>query len=468
MNPTEGDQGPRVAILNVVGLCRRHLGSNTPNLTEHARSNFRKEQVIRPVLPALTCSAQATYLTGKSPTDHGIVGNGWYDRQLQEHHFWKQSNHLVKGEKLWENIRRKRKDFRCANLFWWYNMYSTVDYSITPRPLYSSDGNKIFDVHSQPMNIRDEIKKELGDFPFPSFWGPRAGIESSRWIAESARWIEEKYAPELSLVYLPHLDYDLQRFGPHDPRIKSALEQIDSVAGELIKFFNNHGVEVVVLSEYGITQAKRVIYPNRIFRHQGWLSIKEEFGGETLDCGGSQVFALPDHQVCHVYLGDNDESFRKKVLSCLESMEGVEKVLHGKSRAEAGLSHERAGDFVILAQEDAWFAYYYWTEDTRAPEFAKCVDIHRKYGYDPAELFIDPTISFPSLRAARKLLAKKLGFRMRMDLIPLDPHLVKGTHGSIPQDPIDWPLIFGPGIQSGENSVEAEQVHSILENLLLR
>ena len=160
MSNREGNQNPRAVVLNVVGLCQRHLGQDTPHLTSLARSNERNERVIRPAFPALTCSAQASYLTGKTPGEHGIVGNGWYDRTLNEHHFWKQSNQLVEGEKLWESIRRKREDFRCANLFWWYNMYSSVDYSVTPRPLYGSDGKKVFDIHSQPLDLRHSLKAD--------------------------------------------------------------------------------------------------------------------------------------------------------------------------------------------------------------------------------------------------------------------------------------------------------------------
>jgi predicted AlkP superfamily pyrophosphatase or phosphodiesterase len=189
-------------------------------------------------------------LTGTQPSEHGIVGNGWYDRTLNEHHFWKQSNRLVGGEKIWEKLRQDRPGFRTANLFWWFNMYSSVDYSITPRPLYRSDGLKTFDVHAHPLSIRDEVKNELGPFPFHSFWGPKAGIDSSKWIAESAKWTESRYEPNLSLVYLPHLDYDLQRFGPGDPRVKPALREIDQVVGDLIDFYEKKGVRVVILSEY--------------------------------------------------------------------------------------------------------------------------------------------------------------------------------------------------------------------------
>ena len=468
MNYGEGEQCPRAVVLNVVGLCRRHLGPDTPRLTSLARSKAGGERLIRPAFPALTCSAQATYLTGKTPSEHGIVGNGWYDRTLNEHHFWKQSNQLVQGEKLWESLRRDRKDFRCAKLFWWYNMYSSADYSITPRPLYGSDGNKVFDVHSQPLELRHKIKRDLGEFPFPSFWGPTAGIDSSQWIAESARWIEERHQPDLSLVYLPHLDYDLQRFGPNDPRIKTALRAIDEVAGDLIDFFEERRVRVIVLSEYGITEVRRTIHPNREFRHQGWLRIKEEFGLDAIDCGSSRAFALTDHQIAHVYLPQADANLRGKVRACLESMDGVAAVLEGETKRKAGLDHPRAGDLVALAEEDAWFAYYHWEDDERAPEFARCIDIHRKYGYDPAELFFDPKIRLPKLRAARKLLAKKMGFRIHMDLIPLDAGLVKGSHGVIPRDENDWPILFGEGLPESGESIEATEVRDLLLNLFSR
>ena len=467
MTNTKGASFPRVAVINLVGLCRRHLGKDMPRVTAFTQKNGYQERLIRPTLPALTCSAQATYLTGTLPEKHGIVGNGWYDRTLNEHHFWKQSNALVQGDKIWDVIKRDRPGFTCAKLFWWYNMYSTADFSITPRPLYGSDGNKQFDIHSHPMGIRDEIKKELGEFPFPSFWGPMAGIASSQWIADSARWIEDRHAPDLSLIYLPHLDYDLQRYGPTDDRLPKALLEIDQVAGDLIAYFENKGVTPILLSEYGISEVDKVIYPNRDFRHQGWLSIKEEFGKETLDCGGSDVFALTDHQVAHIYINNQSPDFRKKVRACLESLDGVDEVLEGPARMKAGLNHERAGDLIALSKENAWFAYYHWIDDAMAPEFARCIDIHRKYGYDPAELFFDPDLTAPKVRAARKLIAKKLGFRVHMDLIPLDASLVKGSHGVIPKDQADWPILCGPVVHDSLSPLEPTDVFSVIRKTLL-
>lgn len=460
------ENGPRLAVLNLVGLCSRLLGKNTPSLQRFIQSNGGEAQRIDPVLPALTCSAQATYLTGGIPSEHGIVGNGWYDRTLHEHHFWKQSNPLVKGEKIWETISKERPDFRCANLFWWYNMYSSANFSITPRPLYRSDGLKTFDIHAHPLEIREQIKRTLGEFPFASFWGPRAGLPSSEWIARSAKWMEETEAPDLSLVYLPHLDYDLQRYGPASAQAEKAVRELDSLVGDLLDFYESRDVRVVILSEYGLTEAKRTIHPNRILRKKGWLNLKNELGLEYLDCGGSAAFALTDHQVAHVYLNRKDDAFRFQVLAELEKIDGIARILHGEERRAHGLDHERAGDFVLLAEEDAWFVYYHWLDDALAPDFARCVDVHRKYGYDPAELFLDPSIPFPFLKVAGKLLAKKLGFRIFMDLVPLDPSLVKGTHGARPRDPLDWPVIFGHSITGGKDPLPATKVRSLLLNAL--
>jgi predicted AlkP superfamily pyrophosphatase or phosphodiesterase len=431
----------RTAILNVVGLTLRLIGEHTPRLQRAAQGGGLIR--VKPVLPAVTCTAQSTYLTGLPPSGHGAVANGWFDRTLAEHHFWKQSNHLVRGEKLWEKCRAARPGFTCAKLFWWYNMYSTADWSITPRPMYPADGRKVFDVSSHPLAIRDAIKRDLGEFPFPAFWGPMAGIASSEWIAKSAEWIEEKHRPDLSLVYLPHLDYNLQRLGPDDPRLAKDLQAIDRVAGRLIDFFEQRGVRPIVLSEYGITAVRRSIALNRVFRTKGWLAIKDELGLELMDCGASKVFAIADHQVAHIYV--NDQSLLAAVRAAVEGMDGVARVLDADGKRAEGLDHERSGDLVAFSAEDAWFNYYYWDDDRKAPDFARCVDIHRKYGFDPVELFIDPALALPKLRIAAKLLRKLLGFRMLMDLIPLDPSLVRGSHGARPKDSADWPVLIGMG-----------------------
>ena len=448
----------RTAILDVVGLTPRLIGAHTPRIAAAAEAGGMIR--VKPVVPAVTCTAQSTYLTGLPPAGHGAVANGWYDRALAEHHFWKQSNHLVHGPKLWEKLRAQRPNFTCAKLFWWYNMYSTADWSITPRPLYPADGRKVFDIYTHPLPMREAIKEDLGEFPFPAFWGPTAGIASSVWIAQSAEWVEKRHHPDLSLVYLPHLDYNLQRLGPDHPRIAQDCRAIDGVVGRLIDFYAKAGVRVILLSEYGITNVRRSIALNREFRAQGWLAVKDELGRELLDCGASKVFAIADHQAAHIYV--NDPALLGAARALVEKIDGVARVLDAAGQRAAGLDHSRSGDLVAFSAEDAWFTYYYWEDDAKAPDFARCVDIHRKFGYDPVELFVDPAIAAPKLKIAGKLARKKLGFRTLMDFIPLDASLVKGSHGTCPADSAEWPVLIGTGQSDGNQPIEATAVHDRL------
>jgi predicted AlkP superfamily pyrophosphatase or phosphodiesterase len=493
----------RVAVINVVGLTEALIGEHTPRIAEFVKRGVLAQ--IAPAFPAVTCTAQSNYLTGKMPSQHGIVGNGWFNHELAEVQFWKQSNHIVRGNKIWDELRERDPKFTVANCFWWFNMYSSADYSITPRPIYKADGGKVFDVYSWPYSIREEIKRDLGEFPFFGFWGAAAGIKTpqgsaacaTRWIAESAKWIENKFSPTLNLIYLPHLDYNLQRYGVYggtgvspvlsgvppensfgnkirrdaefnkrdacstNPQIIPDLRAIDSIVGDLIDFFGKRSVPVVLLSEYGITNVDTPIHLNRIFREQGWLTVKDELGLEVLDAGASKVFAVADHQIAHIYL--NDKSLENSVREVLENIPGVEKILGGGEKIAVGIAHPRAGDLIAVAAENAWFTYYYWLDDARAPDFARTVDVHRKPGYDPVELFLDPKIPLPKLKIAWRLLQKKLGFKYLMDVISLDATLVKGSHGRRPADKKDWPVLIAdqPGIL-GAKEIESTDVYQIL------
>ncbi len=432
-------QAMRLAVINLVGLSQSLLGEHLPGLTRFAEKHG--QQSYAPAFPAVTCTAQSSILTGTSPARHGIVANGWYDRENAEVRFWKQSNHLVHGEKLWDKLRREIPGFTCAKLFWWYNMYSTADFAITPRPLYPADGRKVFDVHTQPMGMREELKAALGAFPFPAFWGPAAGIASSEWIAASAKWVEEKHSPTLSLVYLPHLDYPLQKDGPSAPNIPDELRKIDKVATDLIDYYESRNIRVLVLSEYGISPVTRPIHLNRLFRKKGWLQLKDELGRETLDCGASRVFAVADHQVAHVYV--NDPSIKNEVRALLENTPGIDEVRDPAAMWGEGVATERGGDFIAISAADAWFTYYFWENDAVAPDYAQTIDIHRKPGYDPCELFIDPAIALPKLKIAGFLLRKKLGLRALLEVIPLDASLVKGSHGSDQVPLAERPMLLG-------------------------
>ena len=438
----------RIAVLNVVGLTKGLIAKNLPRIRKIAEN--LETTSFTPAFPAVTTTAQATYLTGTSPSDHGIVGNGWYEREDAEVRFWKQSNHLIRGEKLWEALRREKGDFRCAKMFWWYNMYSSADWSVTPRPIYPADGRKVFDVYAHPPGLRDKLVGELGEFPFPSFWGPRAGLPSSQWIADSARWVEEQEQPDLNLVYLPHLDYGLQRWGPDASEMGVEFEAIDRLVDELISFFVKRGVEVVLLSEYGISKVRKPVHLNRVFRDKGWIQIKNELGLELLDAGASRAFAVADHQVAHVYV--RDDSIRNEVRCVLEATEGVAEVR--ESGFGDGIGARRAGDFIAVSSPESWFTYYYWMDDMVAPDFARTVDIHRKPGYDPAELHLDPALSLPRIRIASFLIRKKLGFRALLPVIPLDASLVGGSHGrdDVPED--EQPVLVGAGASSVSSAEE--------------
>jgi predicted AlkP superfamily pyrophosphatase or phosphodiesterase len=450
----------QVAVINIVALTDSLIGEWSPNLRTFRGAGYLR--TLEPVLPAVTTTVQSSMLTGELPRVHGIVGNGWYNREYSEIHFWKQSNKLVQGEKVWETATSRAigsspsaigqegiadgrpptadRSFTCANMFWWYNMYSSVDCSVTPRPMYKADGRKIPDCYSHPPELRDELQEQLGRFPLFHFWGPMASIKSSKWIAEASMRVHEQYDPTLMLIYLPHLDYGLQKFGPDDPRVRKDVTEIDRVAGELIDFFRQRDVQIIITSEYGIEPVSDAVHLNRILRDEGSLRVRVEEGLELLDAGASDCFVVADHQIAHAYVRDPKEIGRYKNL--LGSVHGVDRALDRAEQAEFGIDHERAGDLVLIAERGRWFSYYYWLNDDRAPDFARCVDIHRKPGYDPVELFLDPAIKAPKLKLAMKLARKNMGFRTLMDVIPLDAKLVRGSHGRIDLPPERGPLLI--------------------------
>lgn len=412
----------RTVVLNVVGLTRNLLGEHTPNINSLAAQCTN----IKPVTPAVTCSAQATYLTGKRPSEHGIVANGWYFRDQNEVWLWRQSNKLIQAPKIWDMGRARDASFTCSNTFWWYAMATGADYTLTPRPLYCADGKKLPDCYTYPLELRDTLTEKFGTFPLFHFWGPATSIKSSRWIADAAMHVEREHQPTLQLVYLPHLDYCLQKFGP-DGDIGKDLQEIDDLVGDLLRFFNTQGCNVILLSEYGIQPVNRPVHPNRILRDAGKLSLKVDLGREYLDFDTCHAFAMSDHQIAHIYVQKPEDTAEVKAL--FEQTPGVAKVLEGAERAEYGLDHERSGELILLAERDSWFTYYYWQDENRAPDFAHQVEIHKKPGFDPCEMFFDPHLKFPKLKAARKVLQKKLGFRYVLDVISTDATQVKGSHG---------------------------------------
>jgi predicted AlkP superfamily pyrophosphatase or phosphodiesterase len=454
-------------VLNVVGLTPGLL-RHTPRLASLGRAGCTAH--LGTVLPAVTCPAQATMLTGKPAREHGIVANGWYDRELAEVMFWKQSNRLVgcEHEKLWHAGKRRFGDgFSVAKMFWWFNMYAAVDTAVTPRPVYPADGRKLPSIYTQPAELKAELQGQLGKFPLFDFWGPKAGIRSSEWIAAATERVMEAKQPTVTLCYLPHLDYDLQRFGPDSPEAVRACGEIDRVAGALGERAANAGHTVVVVSEYGITPVRDGVHINRALRRAGLLAVQEvDLGWELLDAGACEAFAVADHQVAHVYV--KNPARIEEVRAILTATEGVADVLGREQLADAGLDHPRAGDLVAVAAPDRWFTYYYWLDNTRMPDFARTVDIHRKPGYDPVELFLDPTIVLPKAKIAMALAKKSLGFRTLMKFIGTDASIVRGSHGRLPARPEDGPVFLCTDGSLARDSLAMHDVRDVLLDLVAR
>jgi predicted AlkP superfamily pyrophosphatase or phosphodiesterase len=448
----------RTVVINAVGLTPDLLGPHTPRLSAFAAAG--RLAAVTPTIPAVTCAAQATYLTGVWPNEHGIVANGWYFADECEIKFWRQSNKLVQHRKVWEAARELDPSFTCANLFWWYNMYSSADYTVTPRPMYPADGRKLPDVYTQPANLRTALQKRFGQFPLFNFWGPNTSIVATRWIANAAKWVEERHRPTLTLLYLPHLDYNLQRIGPADPAIGTDLRELDDVFGDLLDTYHAAGAQVIVLSEYGIVPVSRPVHLNRVLRQAGMIAVRDELGHELLDAGASAAFAVADHQVAHVYV--NDQRRCEEVRALVAGTPGVATVLDHDGKRTYHLDHPRSGDFVALAEPDAWFTYYYWQDDARAPDYARTVDIHRKPGFDPAELFIDPAIKRPKVKVGLTLARKQLGFRYLMEVVPLDSSLVRGSHG-LATSPGAGPLFATERADLlPETAIAATDVHDLI------
>ncbi|MEU0481864.1 nucleotide pyrophosphatase/phosphodiesterase family protein [Streptosporangium sp. NPDC006013] len=431
---------PPLVVINVVGL--------TPRLLAHMPgvAKVGAAAALRPVLPAVTCSMQATLLTGAMPRDHGIVGNGWYFRDLGEVLLWRQHNALIQGGQLWDAV----PSLRTANVCWWYAMGAASDLLVTPRPIYHADGRKSPDCYTRPPSLHDDLESRFGPFPLFSYWGPNAGIASSRWIVAAARHILHEERPDLLMVYVPHLDYDLQRYGPDGPEAVRAAQAVDAALAPLLA----EDATVVVLSEYGITNATTPVDINRALRSAGLLEVHTQAGMEYLDPWTSRAFAVADHQIAHVYVRDPADLRRAR--DVIADLAGVDEVLDQAGKAKYGLDHERAGELVAVAEPHAWFTYYYWFSDDRAPDFARLVDIHRKPGYDPAELFMDPADPLVKVRAGLALARKRLGFRYTMPVVPLDPAPVRGSHGRLPDDPSDGPVLLGPFDRDAYDATEVK------------
>ncbi|XXQ35426.1 Alkaline phosphatase family protein [Plasmodiophora brassicae] len=430
----------KTCVIDVVGLTQSLIGpTQTPFLHEfQARSACRE---IEAAFPAVTCVAQATYLTGASPAEHSITANGFYDPVLKEVRNWHQSRALVRGQRIFDTVKAIDPTAVTFSNCGWHCMHDdALDVAVVPRPQYLSDGRKLPDIWTKPAALRDSLQSRLGRFPLHRFWGPLAGIASSQWIADASKMVDDEFDPVLSFIYLPHLDYVLQRDGPSSPSVLDSLAEIDGVLRDLVTFYEDHGARVIILSEYGIVPVNHPVHINRVLNRAGYVATRTERGGLTLDYGSSRAFAHSDHQVSIVHVAKAEDVDPVKRL--LKSTKGIAFVFDRDdvpTWAAAALSVHRAGELVCVAEGNAWFTYYFWLNDADAPDYARTVAIHDKPGYDPCEMLTWRPRWFGSWIGYAHLVVKAIlsqVFRLRV-LINATPvgddscRRIAGSHGRI-------------------------------------
>jgi len=396
-----------VVLLSVANLREKDIPA-MPQVQEMLAGGEIVE--MTPSFPALTCPVQANMTTGTLPRDHGVVANGFYWREQSQVEMWTAGNDCILQPQIWDVLREQTKA-RSAIWFPLHSKYAQADYICTPAPIHNPDGSESLWCYTKPTEMYGQLRDQFGHFPLQHYWGPLAGIPSTQWIVDSAVWAARQFRPEFFYIYIPHLDYAAQRTGPDTPQTQQAVQELDAQLGRLAQGFHDaYGKNIfwILAGEYAITPVRHVTYPNRILREAGLLRVQPTDDGELLDLAASQAWTLVDHQCGHVFVRDAKPERIRRVVELFRGQEGIAEVLTGEDLARYGLDHPRSGEVVLVSTADSWQAYYWWLDVAQAPRFARTVDIHRKPGYDPVELFFDP--------ATRS--------------IPLDARLVRGSHGA--------------------------------------
>jgi predicted AlkP superfamily pyrophosphatase or phosphodiesterase len=392
-------------LLDIVGLEQKHLDSGLlPNISKVIEDG--EVAKLEPTFPAVTSTVQSSILSGKYPRDHGIIANGLYDRSTFNVSFWEQSSSLVQAQRVWDQVKQTNAK-KTAVLFWQNTMYANSDIVVTPRPIHLDD-RMVMWCYSKPVGYYEKLKEKFGEFNLASYWGPLASPKSSEWIGSAAEYTLESERPNFLFVYIPHVDYSAQRFGTGAEQVRSDLKKADEIVGRLVQKSIDLGIrdetQFIILSEYAFNDVTGAVPINLVLRDAGLLLVRAIEGKEYLDFEYSKAFAMVDHQVAHIYIKDG---YEKETRKALETASGVDRILDSSGKKDLAIDHERSGELIAIAARDKWFSYYWWYEEDKAPDFARKVDIHRKPGYDPVELFIDP----------------------KTKSIPLDSSLVKGSHG---------------------------------------
>ena len=441
-NKTNGyNRSKYVIVLDIVGLEVSHISSGLiPSIANIANNNGGEYGYLKPVFPSVTSTVQTSVLSGKYPNEHGIISNGLYDRDNYQVMFWEQSSKLVQTDRIWDVLKKKNPNLKTAVLFWQNTMFANSDFVITPRPIHLENGGMDMWCYSKPPNYYEEISSKIGEFDLKSYWGPFASFKSTEWISKSVEFTIEKNAPNLLFAYFPQLDYSSQKFGKNSPQVKYDLKKIDGIVDSIVKATEGMGIiddtQFIVFSEYGFNDVNDGIPINRVLRDNGLLATRTINNKEYIDFEFSQAFAMADHQVANIYLNKlENKNYVKKIL---EDAQGIDRVYDDKEKQDLKIDSYRSGDLIAISNRDKWFSYYWWNDDDKAPTFTKTVDIHRKPGYDPLELFID----------------------MQKKSISFDTRLVKGSHGR----PFDLKTGEGLSVYISNKKIEKDNQDNIFRN----
>jgi len=432
-----------VVVIDVVGLSLKHF-EDQKNMP-HIASMLDKGRLfeMKPVFPAVTLTSQASLVTGVFPEKHGVVSNGFYFPENFQIAFWEQAAELIQAEKIWERLKRKDPGLRTAVLFFQNSLYASCDAVVTPKPLHTEEGLVQW-CYSKPVGFYEELCDQIGEFNLFHYWGPLASIESSRWIAGAAVETMVRLRPNLMFVYLPHLDYCTQKYGPDDPAIEQELQKIDAEVGKIVGGITEAGLIdetiFVVLSEYNFHSVQGDIPLNQILRQNNLLSVRTIHGREYLDVELSPAFAIVDHQVAHIHI---KTGYENAVRNIFERVEGIDLLLDGRGKKQYHIDHQRCGDLIAVSAKNRWFSYYWWEDQVKAPDFAKHVDIHRKPGYDPLELFLEPG----SLHISQdtRLIRGSHGYLDNTDEDRL-PLLIRGDWKGLPDMQADLSMVDVAGV----------------------
>lgn len=380
----------RVVVIDVVCLSSGNLDlkEGMPHLS--ALLGQGRLYKMRPVFPAVTLPVQASLTTGVFPEEHGVISNGFYSKDSYQVSFWEQASSLVQAERIWDRLKKKDANIKTAALFFQNTLYAHCDAVITPRPMHTDEG-LIQWCYSKPVGLYEEICASIGEFDLAHYWGPMASIKSSQWISKASIEVMARIKPDLMFVYLPHLDYCLQKLDPKGHAVEDELSLVDNEVGRIVQGVNDLGLAgettFIILSEYIFSEVHGDIALNRILREKGLLNVRNIKGREYIDLELSPAFAMADHQIAHIYIKPGNE---KPVRQVLERIDGIDYLLDADGKKAHRIAHPSSGDIIAVSAKDRWFSYYWWFDRSKEPDYATHVDIHRKPGYDPLELFIEP------------------------------------------------------------------------------